>query len=136
MLVTAQETIIQTLTDLGLFRTIDGWQGEVEDLIRVATKLPSAHIALGEISFGDEPTAIGTKLSLDDNVWNILITASNIRNRHSGAVECYTLIEAAVTALKMLPIADGWLWPVSAKLLYAKAGLSIYGISFVIENEQ
>ena len=40
----------------GLFRTIDGWQGEVEDLIKVATKLPSAHIALGEISFGVEPT--------------------------------------------------------------------------------
>ena len=136
MLVETQEAIIAALTELALFKHLDGWQGQVEDLIKVPTKLPSAHVALGEIVFGEEPAAIGTKLSLDDNLWNVIITASNVRDRASGAVECYTLIEATVAKLKMMKIGDGWLWPENAKLLYAKNGMSLYGISFRIEIEQ
>ena len=136
MLVETQEAIITALTDLDAFKHLDGWQGQVEDLIKVPTKLPSAHVALGEVAFGEEPTAIGTRLSLDDMVWNVIIAASNVRDRKSGAVECYNLVEAATAKLKMLKIGEGWLWPVKAQLLYAKNGLSLYGISFRIETEQ
>jgi hypothetical protein len=137
LLIEIQEAIIIALSPTpAIFKNVDGWQGEIEDLLKVPTKLPTAHVALGEIDFGEEPTAMGTKLSLDDGVWNVLITASNRRDRKSGAVECYQLIEAVVAKLKMLQVANGWLWPEKAKLLYAKNGLSIYGVSFRIENEQ
>ncbi|HBG06324.1 MAG: hypothetical protein A2075_12200 [Geobacteraceae bacterium GWC2_58_44] len=136
MLVETQEAIIQALTELNVFRHLDGWQGNIEELIKVPTKLPSAHVALGEIIYGEEPAAIGSKLSLDDMVWNVIITASNVRDRKSGAVECYSLIESSADKLKMMKIADGWLWPEGAKLLYAKNGLSVYGLSLRIETEQ
>ena len=45
-------------------------------------------------------------------------------------------MEAVVAKLKMLPIGNGWLWPVKAKLLHNKNGLSLYGIAFIIEQEQ
>jgi hypothetical protein len=137
MLIETQETIIAALIAAPpVFRYVDGWQGEIEDLVRQVGKLPSAHVAMGEIDFGEEPTAMGTLLSLDDSVWNVIITASNVRDRKSGAVECYQLIEAVVNRLKGLQVINGWLWPVNAKLLYAKNGLSIYGVSFRLETEQ
>lgn len=135
ILIDTQEAIITALTAIGSFKTVDGWQGEIEELVKQVAKLPSAHVALGEMDFGEEPTAIGTKLSNNDGVWNIIITAGNVRDRKSGAVECYGLIMAVVEKLKMLPVGNGWLWPENVKLLYAKNGLSLYGISFRIENE-
>src|SRR5919197_4042682 len=101
ILIDTQETIIAALTALASFRHIDGWQGEIEELVKTPTKLPSAHVAMGEIDFGDEPTAMGTKLSLDEGSWNVLITASNRRDRKSGAVECYQLIMAVGCGGKM-----------------------------------
>jgi hypothetical protein len=136
MLIETQEAIITALSPTpAIFRHVDGWQGEIEELIKQVSKLPSAHVALGEIDFGAEPTAMGTKLSLDESVWNVIITASNKRDRNSGAVECYQLIETVVERLKALPVEGGWLWPENAKLLYAKNGLSLYGVSFRIETE-
>jgi len=136
MLVEEQEAIIVALQELGLFKCLDSWQGEIEELIKVPRNLPSAHVALGEIDFGEEATAIGTKLSLDENIWNVIITASSRRDQKSGAVECYQLLETVVAKLKMLPIGSGWLWPVKARLLYNKNGLSLYGVAFIIEQEQ
>lgn len=136
MLIEQQEAIIAALNELGTFKCLDGWQGEIEELVKLPRNLPSAHVALGEINFGEEPVAIGTKLSLDENLWNVIITASSRRDQNSGTVECYQLLEAVVAKLKMLPIGNGWLWPVKSKLLYNKNGLSLYGIAFIIEQEQ
>ena len=134
MLVEVQEKIIAALTELGVFRLVDGWQGEIEELVKVVRNLPSAHVAYGEGDYDDGPAALGTDLVDKDMVWNVLITGANRRDRGTGAVECYQMIEATEKKLRKLDTGYGWLWPEKEKLLYAKNGLSIYGISFRIEN--
>ncbi len=137
MLVETQEAILARISDqIPAFATIDGWQGELEDLLKVPRNLPSFHLAYGEGEFGDQPVTIGGAIARKQMVWNAIITASNRRDRTTGAVECYQLMEAVVAALKKFNTGYGWLWPAADKLLYAKGGLAVYGVSFVVENDQ
>ena len=48
-------------------------------MLIVVEKCPGSHAVIF--------TAIGTKLSLDGNTWNVLVTASNVRDRKSGALK-------------------------------------------------
>lgn len=136
MLTEIQTAIIDhLLARIPELRTVDAWQGEIEELVKTAHLLPSVHLAYGSGEYDDQPACIGGAIARKAMVWNAIITAANRRDRASGTTECYLLVEAVVSALKRFDTGHGWLWPVREELLYSKHGLSVYGVSFVMQND-
>ena len=135
MLIEIQNSIIDALTSLAIFKTVDAWQGDIEELVKLVHKTPSVHVVYSGAEF-DSPRIMGDINPPTDMIWSTIIIGQNLRDRKSGAVECYSLVEATRVKLTRFDSGFGWLWPVSEKLLYSGNGLSAYGCGFRIQQNK
>lgn len=135
MLVEIQDTITAALEGLPELKTTGIWQGDVEDLLKSAHKLPSAHVILSGAEFGGpENTTIGATVAPAEMLWSVVIISQNLRDRKSGAVDSLGLIELVLARLTRLDTGHGWLWPAQVQLIGAESGKSAYGFHFVVEQ--
>lgn len=132
MFVEIQEKILAALSGAG-FVTLDSYQGEVEDLLKTPQKLPSGHLIFSGCDFA-EPKTIGGTEAPSDQIWALVIMSRNLRDRSSGNVESYTLIDTALTSLTRLNTGYGYLLPLKVELLSVKNGVAAYGFQFLLET--
>ena len=135
MLVEIQNKFIQALEESGGFKTVDGWQGDVEELLRNPQKLPSAHVIFGDSEFRAAQT-IGSAVAPTDMVWSVILMSKNVRDRKSGAVESYQLIETVLAKLTKLNTGYGFVWPGKVVLISVERGVAAYGFHFIVEQTQ
>lgn len=131
MLTTIQTTIIDTLTSLGTFKTVDAWRGDIDELLKAPARLPAAFVLFARGDY-QRPRTIGATVALANLGWTVVIVTRNLGDR-KGA-ESYQVIEAAVAALTKLSVGCGCLWPEAVELVEAGQGVAVYGVQFGVEQ--
>lgn len=145
-LIAINAAILSALEQIADFRTVDVWQGDMEDLLKNAQKLPSAHVIFSAAEFGG-PTTIGARVAPADMVWSVIVMSQNLRDRKSGALDSLSLLAKVLASatpaeptepkgLTRLNTGHGWLWPVKVQFIGAENGKSAYGIHFEVRKEQ
>ena len=137
MLTTIRDDMIEALKDLGLFKTVDVWKGELPDLKMQARSLPSAYVAL---SFG-EYAKIKTMPPRDARLvmqWDVYLFMGGLSASQTVTTAGYELIEAVSAkssdgGLTGMVTAAGLLWPADLELAAADNGVIVYRLGFGIE---
>ncbi len=135
MLTEVNDQILAQLESLRVFKRVDIYAGEAEDLLKKATKLPGAFLVYGGAIYPDGPIALGTSIAATVQTWTVILLSKNLRSEGDGALECYTYIEQIREALTKFAVGGGWLWPVREELLLAEKGSLAYGLDFILETE-
>lgn len=145
MFTTVMQQIITALEGMKtdgtpVFRLVDVWQGDVDELMKSAQKLPSVHVIFSMAEYGESQTTRGSDLPPSETTWSLVLIAQNLRDRKSGAVESLVLIERllqmhnpatpATGGLTGLKTSRGRLWPAVIQLLGQENGKAAYGIKF------
>lgn len=131
MLTTIQTTIIDTLTALQTFKTVDAWRGDLDDLLKAPARLPAAFVLFARGDY-QRPRTIGATIALANLGWTVIVVTRNLGDRKG--TDSYRLLEDAVTALTRLPVGCGWLWPETVELVEAGNGVAVYGVQFGVEQ--
>jgi len=135
MLTEANDLILAQLDALGVFKSVDIYVGDAEDLLKKAAKLPGVFLVYGGAVYIDGPVTLGTDIAATAQTWTVILLSKNLRSKGDGALECYTYIEQIRDALTKFAVGDGWLWPVREELLLAEKGSLAYGLDFILETE-
>ena len=133
MLTTIQTTIIDTLTGLNRFKTVDAWRGDIEELIKSPARLPAAYVLFAKGDY-QRPRTIGATVALANLGWTVLIITRNLGDRKG--TDSFQVLEAAVAALTKKDVGCGWLWPETIELIEAGQGVAVYGVQFGVEQRQ
>ena len=130
-----QDDIIGQLQAIPSVKTVDVWQGDIEDLLKVPQKMPSLQLLYQGCSF-ESKKVIGANIAPHDMTFLIVLLNKNLKNRKQGSEECYEIIESLRTKLISYKIGGyGWLWPVKEELILAGGGLLAYGLEYKIKTE-
>jgi len=135
MFVEVQTIIENALREIAEFKTVDVWQGEVEDLLKQTTKLPSCHCIFSTSEFS-EPRVIGALVAPAGMVWSVVLMSQNLRDRKSGSLDSLALIELVLNKLTRLNTGFGWLQPLRVQLIAAVDGKVAYGFHFGVEQPE
>lgn len=139
MLTEIQNDILAALDDIQtngppVFRERGIWQGELEEVVKVVQKLPSAHVALAGGLFGPgrtiPPTAAPCRMG-----WDVIVVYQCLQDRRVAADQGYGLIEAVVKKITGLKTQGGVLWPETFDLIATINGKSAYAVRFALERE-
>lgn len=138
MLTEVQNDILAALDDIQVngapvFRELGVWQGELEEVVKVAQKLPSVHVALATGLFGQART-IPPVTAPCRMGWDVIVIYQCLKDRRGAADEGYGLIEAVTAQLTGLKTQGGMLWPESLDLIATINGKSAYAVRFAIER--
>jgi hypothetical protein len=134
------EKIEQRLTDMGIFRTVGIWQGDVKDLLENMHQLPSVHILFSVAEF-DESRTIRGELPPHEDTWTLLVMTEDRSNRKAGALQSLGLLGKLVAlhepdseidkgGLTRFDVGQGRLWPAIIQLLGTKDAKAVYGVKF------
>jgi len=133
MIETIQEAIITQLETIEGVPLVEGWQGDIEDLLKMPKRLPALYVIYQGAEFepfeqaGDLPTAALSYV--------IVLIARNLKSREAGSSGCYALIEAVRTKLIGYQIEDyDFLRPVREELILAAGGVLAYGMTYQMSN--
>jgi hypothetical protein len=131
-----QNGIIEALEGIpGVRGRVEGWQGDIEDLLKVPQKLPALAVIYQGADFGEKKT-IGSNAAPHRMEFLVVLAARSMRSREAGSVTAYGIIEGVRTALIGRSIAPwGWLWPVGEDLVLADGGLLVYGLKYRMDTE-
>ncbi|OGU13871.1 MAG: hypothetical protein A2076_13165 [Geobacteraceae bacterium GWC2_53_11] len=119
------------------------WQGNLEELLKMPQKTPSAHVALASGNFREAQT-IPPKTSPIRMGWDVIIVFQCLKDRLTASNQGYGLIESVVKpvspdgiqigGLTGLKTQGGMLWPSTLELLDTINGITAYVIRFEIER--
>lgn len=133
MFVTVQDKIVAALKTITDFKTVGVWDGDIEDLLKNVTKLPSAHVLLSVAEF-DEPKTVRGESVPADMTWTVIVMSQNLRDRGAGAIDSLSLIQKLVVlepaGLTRLDTGHGRLWPAVVQFIAAENGKTAYGVKF------
>ena len=120
---------LEEITDTGgkIFKTVDVWQGKVEELLKKQQNLPSAHVVMSGCGFV-KPQVIGGTVAPADVVWAVVLMSKNLRSKSDGAVESLALIEAVAAKFTQLNTGYGFILPDNARLIAVENGVAAYGM--------
>lgn len=116
-----------------VFRERAVWQGELEDVVKVAQKLPSVHVALATGQFGQARTIPPTTAPCRMG-WDVIVIYQCLKDRRVSSDAGYGLIEAVTSKLTGLKTQGGMLWPAQFDLIATINGKSAYAVRFDIER--
>lgn len=116
------------------FKTRERWQGDIQELMKTATKLPSAHVVMAVTDYAD-PQTIGAKAAPADMVWSVIVISQNLQSKAAGVDDVLALVDQVVDGLTRIKTSAGWLWPAQAKFLATENGKTAYGIHFTLRKE-
>jgi hypothetical protein len=129
-----QDEIINKLQGITSVKTVDVWQGDVEDLLKKPQNMPSLHIIYSGCEYEDKKV-IGANIVPQNMSFLIILLNRNLKSRKEGSEDCYEIIESVRTLLIGTQIGSyGWLWPVKEQLLAAEAGNLAYGLEYKIRT--
>lgn len=134
MLTEVQNDILKALDDIPTFKERGVWQGDLEDLMKTAQKLPSAHVVLAS-GLSQESRTIPPKTAPTKLSWDVIVAYECLRDRRISADEGYGLIETVINKIRGLKSQGGQLWLESFDLLNTVNGKTAYAIRFAIERE-
>lgn len=140
MLDRVSEVATGALLDLSLFKKVDVWEGQLEDLMNHPKQLPAAYIALSAGLFLNIKTFPPTSARLR-MAWDVLVFYSALSPARISPPSIFGLIESVVApasagGLTGLKVDDhGILWPEDLELISTKNGSGVYRIGFYIESE-
>ncbi len=135
MLVEASTAIESRLAgNIPALRTVDVWEGEVEELLKKPHLMPSAHVIYGGCQYG-ELVNLGGTIVAAVQTWSVILLGKNLKSRKDGAQGIYPLIEEIRAALTKFDTGYGYLMPAAENLIVAQGGLLGYGLDFTLETE-
>jgi phage gp37-like protein len=133
MLETMQNAIIGELEDINGVKTVDTWQGTVDELLKTPLKMPSLHVVYqGGVFQPFEQVGQWTTCAMD---FLIILIAQNQKSRQAGSVAANLIIESVRDKLIGFQIADyDFLRPIREDLLMAQGGILAYGLIYGLKN--
>lgn len=128
-----QDSIILKLKEIPEAKTVDVWQGDIEDLLKTPQKMPALWVIYQGCTFNAKEI-IGANIAPHDMTFLVVLINRNLKGHKSGSEECYTIIEKIRDALIEHDTSYGWLWPVKEDLIIVESGILGYGIEYKIET--
>ncbi|MBT0664777.1 hypothetical protein KI809_10740 [Geobacter pelophilus] len=145
MLTEIQNDILSALEAIGAFKQCGVWQGDLDELLKLPQKTPSAHVVLAAGQFGKVQT-VPPKSSLANLGWDVILIYQCLKDRSVSSAQGYGLIESVVKpavkkpedpigGLTGLITQGGLLWPQTLELLDTVKGTTAYAIRFEIQRD-
>lgn len=133
MIETIQNDIIAQLGTIADIATVDAWQGDAEDLLRMPQRLPSLHVIYQGADFETfEQAGEHTMVAME---FLVVLTTKNQKGRAAGLASGYALIEAVRGKLIGHQVADyDFLRPVKEDLIAMMSGVLVYGLEYRLSN--
>lgn len=134
MIEAIQDEIITQLQKISGVANVGVWQGDIEDVLQSAQRLPALNVIYQGADF-EEKKIIGANRADHRMNFLVVLVSRNLKSREAGASEAYTIIEAVRNYLighKISPY--GSLWPVREDLATAEGGLLVYGLHYRLQT--
>ncbi|MCK9195442.1 MAG: Gp37 family protein [Syntrophales bacterium] len=125
-----QNGIIEQLETITSVKTVDIWQGDIEELLKTPQGLPALNVVYRGADFEEKQTDGGHTMN-----FMIILVGKNVRSRKAGVSSCNAIIEAVRGVLIGYQV-EGFdkLWPVSEDLMLARGGILVYALNYKTNN--
>jgi len=127
------DVIIEQLADIAGVKSVDTWQGEIDEMIKMTKGLPALYVIYQGADWepydqaGDRPSMAPAFM--------VVVIAQHLKGRAEGAASCNAIMDSVRNQLINCQVADyDFLRPVSEDLILAAGGILAYGMVYRMSN--
>jgi len=128
-----QDDILAQLGTISQVKTVDAWQGEVSDLLKIPQKLPALNVIYqGGVYEPFSQVGENTSAAMD---YLIILIVQNQKARKDALLTAYNIIEQTRVKLTGHWVGEYDFWrPRREELLMAEGSTLVYGLTYGLDQ--